>query len=185
VGKASAEARWLQEAAGGRIGPNPEQREKLYEAAEQGYSMSACAANAGISRHNLSWWLNKGRPAAKRLMEEENPELTPAEKIYAGFAEEFERARARGVRYLEDIATKRANEGMGTWSEAVTKLERGHKDEWGRQPEVVGGGAPTVIVIEARPGRELTDEVIEGRLVDGTEDQRALPPASPAAGVSE
>lgn len=169
------------------IGPNPEQRRKLYEAAELGYSLSAIAANADLSVNALHWWLTKGRPALRRLLEEAEPELTPPEKIYAAFAEEFDRARARGVKHLEDVSTARANEGMGTWSEAVTKLERGHRDEWGRGPQVVqGAAAATVIVIENRPARELPPEAfVEGKVVERTEDRRGLPSAPGAAGVSE
>ena len=171
----------------GDVGPNVEQRRLLYEAAEQGYSLSAIAANADLTPSTLGFWLRKGRPAVQRLIEEDDPQLTPPEKIYAAFAEEFDRARARGVRHLEDVSTARAKEGMGTWSEAVTKLERGHRDEWGRGPQVVAGGqAPTVIVIENRPARELAPEAfIEGEVVERAEDQRALPSAPGPAGVSD
>jgi hypothetical protein len=175
---------WMEHNQRGDVGPNPEQRQKLYEAAELGYSLSACAANADLSAGALDHWLKKGRPAVRKLLELEDPRLTPSEKVYAAFANEFDRARARGVKHLEDVSTARANEGMGTWSEAVTKLERGHRDEWGRGPQVVQGGGPTVIVIEGRPARTAVEE-IEGRLVERAEDQRALRPAPGSAGISE
>jgi hypothetical protein len=168
-----------------QIGPTDEQLEKLCEAAEQGYSLSACAATADVSKNTLMHWTYKGRPALEKLLRGE--ELSSTELVYASFAEQFEKARARGVKHLEDVSTQRAKDGMGTWSEAITKLERGHRDEFGRQPEVVQGGQPIVIHIEGRPSRELPPESFidgEAKLVESDDHPGALPAASATASVS-
>lgn len=165
-----------------KIGPSDEQIRLTCEAAQSGYSLSACAASAELSKNTLEFWLARGRKAIGKLSNEE--EVTPTELIYASFAEQFDRARAKGVKHLEDVSTKRAADGMGTWSEAITKLERGHRDEFGRQPDVVQSGGPVVIVIENRPSRELEHEVVEGELVESDDDPSALPAAPTSAGVS-
>lgn len=165
-----------------RAGPSQEQVEKACAAAASGYSISACAASAEVSKRAVEFWLTQGRRALTKLENEE--ELTASELVYASFAEQFDRARAQGVKALEDVSTERAKEGMGTWSEAITKLERGHRAEFGRQPDVVQSSGPVVIVIENRPARELEPEVIEGELVEPDDDPSALPAAPSATGVS-
>jgi transposase len=159
-----------------RVGPTSEQATILCREAEKGYSVAACAAEADVSPFTVRSWMRRGRDARERL--ERDEEIRPTELVIAGFVERFERARAKGVRALEDLSTKRANEGLGTWMEAARKLERLDPEDWAdktRQPLEAGG---IQIVIAGM----LPERVVHvGEIIDADARADEELPAAPAA----
>lgn len=153
-------------------GPSTDEFRILCEEAAKGYSISSCAAASGLTLMLVRKWMERGQRALEKAYNDDD--LTDSEQWLAEFTDAFLHARALGVRALEDTSTKRADEGSGTWSEAITKLERGHRGEFGKFDQQQQSGVTIVLNQTLDRGEQWEVIDADARVVEEL-------PAAPAA----